>query len=82
MKQKTPGLTLEPFDQDTFQRVWRRVMPDQDLSPIQPTVPAFSPDSPGTPEIPTPQSRPVPPRPLHLPACARILRATPPVWNS
>lgn len=30
MKQKTPGLTLEPFDQDTFQRVWRRVMPDQD----------------------------------------------------
>ena len=26
MKQKTPGLTLEPFDQDTFQRVWRRVM--------------------------------------------------------
>lgn len=28
MKQKTPGLTLEPFDQDTFQRVWRRVMPD------------------------------------------------------
>ena len=36
MKQKTPGLTLEPFDQDTFQRVWRRVMPDQDLSPIQP----------------------------------------------
>lgn len=52
MKQKTPGLTLEPFDQDTFQRVWRRVMPDQDLSPIQPTVPAFSPDSPGTPETP------------------------------
>lgn len=56
MKQKTPGLTLEPFDQDTFQRVWRRVMPDQDLSPIQPTVPAFSPDSPGTPETPTPPS--------------------------
>ena len=48
MKQKTPGLTLEPFDQDTFQRVWRRVMPDQDLSPIQPTVPAFSPCPPQT----------------------------------
>ena len=75
MKQKTPGLTLEPFDQDTFQRVWRRVMPDQDLSPIQPTVPARR-------RSPHPQSRPVPPRPLHLPACARILRATPPVWNS
>lgn len=82
MKQKTPGLTLEPFDQDTFQRVWRRVMPDQDLSPIQPTVPAFSPDSPGTPGTPTPQSRPVPPRPPRPPVCAPLPRATPPVWNS
>ena len=42
MKQKTPGLSLEPFDQDTFQRVWRRVMPDQDLSPVQPAAPTFS----------------------------------------
>ena len=81
MKQKTPGLTLEPFDQDTFQRVWRRVMPDQDLSPIQPTVPS-PPTLPARRRSPPPQSRPVPPRPLHLPACARILRATPPVWNS
>lgn len=68
MKQKTPGLTLEPFDQDTFQRVWRRVMPDQDLSPIQPTVPAFSPDSPGTPETPTPPVSPCPPQ-TSPPAC-------------
>ena len=57
MKQKTPGLTLEPFDQDTFQRVWRRVIPDQDLSPIQPTVPAFSPASPRPPGNPPPPSR-------------------------
>ena len=68
MKQKTPGLTLEPFDQDTFQRVWRRVMPDQDLSPIQPTVPAFSPDSPGTPEPPMPPVSPCPPQ-TSPPAC-------------
>ena len=68
MKQKTPRLTLEPFDQDTFQRVWRRVMPDQDLSPIQPTVPAFSPDSPGTPETPTPPVSPCPPQ-TSPPAC-------------
>ena len=39
MEQKITGLSLEPFDQETFQRVWRRVMPDQDLSPVQPAAP-------------------------------------------
>ena len=29
-----PQLSLQPFDTDVFQRVWKRVMPDQELSPI------------------------------------------------
>ena len=61
MKQKTPGLTLEPFDQDTFQRVWRRVMPDQDLSPIQPTAPAVRPPPPRHPRRPPPPALPLSP---------------------
>jgi hypothetical protein len=68
MKQKTPGLSLEPFDQETFQRVWRRVMPDQDLSPVQPAAPTFSPESPETPETPTPPASPCPPQ-TSPPAC-------------
>lgn len=65
MEQKTPGLSLEPFDAEIFQRVWRRVMPDQDLSPVLPAVPAFSPDTPGTPE---PPASPCPPQ-TSPPAC-------------
>ena len=49
-----PQLSLQPFDTDVFQRVWKRVMPDQELSPIalrastaqasvQQAVPALSP---------------------------------------
>lgn len=53
MEQKPTGLSLEPFDAETFRRVWRRVMPDQDLSPVLPAVPALSPDTPGTPEPPS-----------------------------
>lgn len=33
--QPEPALTLHPFDPQTFQRVWRRVMPDQTHSPIE-----------------------------------------------
>ena len=29
-----PQLSLQPFDTDVFQRVWKRVMPNQELSPI------------------------------------------------
>lgn len=62
MEQKPTGLSLEPFDGETFRRVWRRVMPDQDLSPVLPAVPALSPDTPGTPEPPaspcSPQASP------------------------
>ena len=60
MEQKPTGLSLEPFDGETFRRVWRRVMPDQDLSPV---LPALSPDSPSTPE-----SSPCPPQ-TSPPAC-------------
>ncbi len=63
MEQKPTGLSLEPFDGETFRRVWRRVMPDQDLSPVLPAVPALSPDSPSTPE-----SSPCPPQ-TSPPAC-------------
>lgn len=65
MEQKPTGLSLEPFDAATFQRVWRRVMPDQDLSPVLPAVPALSPDTPGTPE---PPASPCPPQ-TSPPAC-------------
>lgn len=47
--QLDPKLSLQPFDPEVFQRVWNRVMPDQDRSPIamdapaQPAVPALSP---------------------------------------
>ena len=47
--QLDPKLALQPFDPEVFQRVWNRVMPDQDRSPIamdapaQPAVPALSP---------------------------------------
>ena len=47
--QLDPKLSLRPFDPEVFQRVWNRVMPDQDRSPIamdapaQPAVPALSP---------------------------------------
>ena len=68
MTQKTPGLTLEPFDQDTFRRVWQRVMPDQDLSPVHPAAPTFSPEAPGTPETPAPPVSPCPPQ-TSPPAC-------------
>ncbi len=65
MEQKTPGLSLEPFDPEIFQRVWRRVMPDQDLSPVLPAVPALSPD---TPNKPSPPVSPCPPQ-TSPPAC-------------
>ena len=47
--QLDPKLSLQPFDPEVFQRVWNRVMPNQDRSPIamdapaQPAVPALSP---------------------------------------
>lgn len=47
--QLDPKLSLQPFDSEVFQRVWNRVMPDQDRSPIamdapaQPAAPALSP---------------------------------------
>lgn len=47
--QLDPKLSLQPFDPEVFQRVWNRVMPDQDRSPIamdapaHPAVPALSP---------------------------------------
>lgn len=63
MEQKPTGLSLEPFDGETFRRVWRRVMPDQDLSPVLPAIPALSPDSPSTPK-----SSPCPPQ-TSPPAC-------------
>lgn len=38
MEQTLPpaGLTPQAVDRETFQRVWRRVMPDQERSPIAP----------------------------------------------
>lgn len=62
MDVKHDGLSLQPFDQETFQRVWRRVMPQQDLSPIQPAVPALSQDRPQAPASPCPT-------PTDPPAC-------------
>ena len=62
--QLDPKLSLQPFDPEVFQRVWNRVMPDQDRSPIamdapaQPAVPALSP----APEQP-PETPPQPPSP-------------------
>ena len=43
-----PALTLQPFDPEVFRRVWNRVMPQQEHSPIAlhdsaPAVPALSP---------------------------------------
>ena len=34
MEKKKPELDLPLPDQETFERVWRRVMPNQDLSPV------------------------------------------------
>ena len=34
MEKKKPELELPLPDQETFERVWRRVMPNQDLSPV------------------------------------------------
>ena len=56
--QLDPKLSLQPFDPEVFQRVWNRVMPDQDHSPIamdapsQPAVPALSPAPEQPPETP------------------------------
>ena len=56
--QLDPKLSLQPFDPEVFQRVWNRVMPDQDRSPIamdapaQPAVPALSPVPEQPPETP------------------------------
>lgn len=56
--QLDPKLSLQPFDPGVFQRVWNRVMPDQDRSPIamdapsQPAVPALSPAPEQPPETP------------------------------
>lgn len=61
--QLDPKLSLQPFDPEVFQRVWNRVMPDQDRSPIaidapsQPAVPALSP----APEQPPETAPQVPP---------------------
>ena len=40
--QLDPKLSLRPFDPEVFQRVWNRVMPDQDRSPIAMDAPALS----------------------------------------
>ena len=56
--QLDPKLSLQPFDPEVFQRVWNRVMPDQDRSPIamdapaKPAVPALSPAPEQPPETP------------------------------
>lgn len=56
--QLDPKLSLQPFDPEVFQRVWNRVMPDQDRSPIamdapaQHAVPALSPAPEQPPETP------------------------------
>ena len=56
--QLDPKLSLQPFDPEVFQRVWNRVMPNQDRSPIamdapaQPAVPALSPAPEQPPETP------------------------------
>ena len=34
MEEQLPGLELPLPDQETFERVWKRVMPDQSLSPV------------------------------------------------
>ena len=52
-----PKLSLQPFDPDVFQRVWNRVMPDQEHSPIAvdaPTLPAVPTLSPAPEEAPEP----------------------------
>ena len=33
MTQPTKPMSLQPFDPEVFQRVWNRVMPQQELSP-------------------------------------------------
>ena len=35
MEEQLPGLELPLPDQETFERVWKRVMPDQSLSPVE-----------------------------------------------
>ena len=42
IKQLPSPLSLQPFDPEVFQRVWRRVMPDQEHSPIALSSPAPS----------------------------------------
>ena len=44
--QLDPKLSLQPFDPEVFQRVWNRVMPQQELSPIQPALPVRTAPSP------------------------------------
>ena len=56
-----PGVITMP-DQETFARVWQRVMPDQSRSPIQPNTPPPSP-SPRQPSAPELRKAP-PPTPL------------------
>ena len=62
-KRPDPHLSLQPFDPEVFQRVWNRVMPDQEHSPISvnstqssapttPAVPAFSPAPEESPKAP------------------------------
>lgn len=53
-KRPDPQLSLQPFDPEVFQRVWNRVMPDQEHSPItlHPAVPAVSPAAPEAPAVP------------------------------
>ena len=50
--QLDPKLSLQPFDPEVFQRVWNRVMPDQDRSPIAMDAPALSPAPEQPPETP------------------------------
>lgn len=51
MTQPTKPMSLQPFDPEVFQRVWNRVMPQQELSPIQPALPVRAAPSP----LPAPQ---------------------------
>ena len=60
-KQPAPKLSLQPFDPEVFQRVWNRVMPNQEHSPIvvkSAAVPALSPLPEKPPEAPAPFSAP------------------------
>lgn len=48
--QLDPKLSLQPFDPEVFQRVWNRVMPDQDRSPIAMDAPEQPPET--APQVP------------------------------